>query len=798
MASYGLLTLRALRAFSFVLPVVACAPASAQAEPRFSFRIPAGPLAVALARLSAATTVDIGASGDLGRLTTRDVDGRLSISEALRRMLQGTGAHARRLPTGGWRIERVVAPPHRDIVRPLRAPPLSVASAPTADVVVLASKRATPLAHFPGSVTILDASGAGVDHDPVGSDALVARAAILSSTALGPGRNKLFIRGIADSAFTGVNQATTAQYLDDTRLTYHAADPNLILYDIRSVEVLEGPQGTLYGAGALGGVLRIVTEPPDLAEIAGSATVGGSLTMHGAPGADGAAMFNLPLVNDRLAVRAVGYGLSDGGYIDVPSDARRDINRVATIGGRIAARWRVGNGWTVDLRGVGQRIQGDDSQWADGAARPLTRDSAVPEPFLSKFLLGDLHIDRDLGATRLVSTISVSHQLVEESYHPAGVLGFEVDRYRQRSNTRLVAQETRFSDTAPDGSGWLLGFNLLSSRLAIGRELLAGNAPFVPGDLLIDRTTEITGFGQIAARLPLGLIATGGLRLSRTHLDHSSTARSLDDGSTESERLASAHAARGDTRLLPSASLSSSLSPTLFVFLRYGQAFRPGGLEFGNGVERPFGADRLASVEAGVRIGRMSGPVWLSMALAHTRWSDIQADEVSEAGLPITTNIGRATISTFELKGQWRPRRGVRVDATVFVNRSHLDEDRPPMGSRTDDLPNVAKLCASLGVAGAWAVGGRDRSVTVDAQLRYMGSSRLGVGPILSSRQGGYLDSEVFARWGDAARGVSVRATNVLDSGGNRFAFGSPFQLAIGQQTPQRPLTVRLGLDTRF
>jgi outer membrane receptor protein involved in Fe transport len=73
---------------------------------------------------------------------------------------------------------------------------------------------------------------------------------MLFSTQLGPGRNKLFIRGVADSSFTGPTQATVGQYLGDVRLNYNAPDPDLNLYDIARVEVVEGPQGTLYGAGS--------------------------------------------------------------------------------------------------------------------------------------------------------------------------------------------------------------------------------------------------------------------------------------------------------------------------------------------------------------------------------------------------------------------------------------------------------------------------------------------------------------------------------------------------------------------
>jgi len=85
---------------------------------------------------------------------------------------------------------------------------------------------------------------------------------MLASTNLGTGRNKIFIRGVADSSFNGPSQSIVGQYLGDVRLTFNAPDPDLELYDIARVEVLEGPQGTLYGAGSLGGVVRVCPARP--------------------------------------------------------------------------------------------------------------------------------------------------------------------------------------------------------------------------------------------------------------------------------------------------------------------------------------------------------------------------------------------------------------------------------------------------------------------------------------------------------------------------------------------------------
>src|SRR5205085_621294 len=85
----------------------------------------------------------------------------------------------------------------------------------------------------------------------------------LTVTNLGPGRNKLFVRGLSDGAASGHAQAMVGLYFDDMRLTYNAPDPDLRLVDIDRVELLRGPQGSLYGSGSLGGVLQVVSNRPN-------------------------------------------------------------------------------------------------------------------------------------------------------------------------------------------------------------------------------------------------------------------------------------------------------------------------------------------------------------------------------------------------------------------------------------------------------------------------------------------------------------------------------------------------------
>src|SRR5690606_37061274 len=219
----------------------------------------------------------------------RGVRGTMTPGEALARMLSGTRSRAVQLSATSWRIEAGL-PPARIARAEPRHRPLPVALPPAGDdaempIIVTASKIDQPSNDFAGTVDMLDGGDLRFGGER-GTDSIVSRLASVASTHLGPGRNKLFIRGIADSSFTGPTQATVGQYLGDLRLSYNAPDPDRRLQDINRVEVLEGSQGTLYGAGSLGGIIRLVPNDPDPRGFSLETTAGVSLTQHGDPGGD--------------------------------------------------------------------------------------------------------------------------------------------------------------------------------------------------------------------------------------------------------------------------------------------------------------------------------------------------------------------------------------------------------------------------------------------------------------------------------------------------------------------------------
>ena len=296
------------------------------------FDIKAGTLSDALVALGVQGSVSVGLSnGAVLHRPVPAVRGRLTVDAALRRLLAGSGLHAVRIDERSYTI--AADRPKSSLPQP--AEPIAIVPE-RADIVVTASKRDILLRDFPGTIAMLDATAAGLNGNArSGTQAIIDSIAGLSSTHLGPGRNKLIIRGVADSSFTGPTQAIVGQYLGDVRLSYNAPDPNLNLYDIASVEVLEGPQGTLYGAGSLGGIVRLIANAPDLSATAGSIALGLTLVEGGGPSNDQAAMINLPLRKGRIGLRGVAYRSVEGGYIHDIRRGLRHINRSDTEGGRL-------------------------------------------------------------------------------------------------------------------------------------------------------------------------------------------------------------------------------------------------------------------------------------------------------------------------------------------------------------------------------------------------------------------------------------------------------------------------------
>ncbi len=757
------------------------------AAPIGTLDVPAGPLFSAVTMLARSTGTSIGSREPaILRRAIPAVHMRGSTRQLINGLARIAGLRAQDFGGGRWILSQP-SPPH-----PVKPPPALETALTT--IIVEATKQGERFADLSADLVQISGADLAAYGETPNTRALSSRIPALGSTDWGSGRDKLFLRGIADSSFVGTSPALVGQYWDDQQLTFSAPDPDLRLYDVASVEVLEGPQGTLYGAGSLGGLIRVEPNPPSLSRASGGLGAGVAPTAHGGTGGDVEAMLNLPLVDDRLGLRFLGYDATEAGYIDDRYRGLANVNRTLTRGGRATLRWRVADGWTIDLAGIGQRIDNRDAPYADVGAAPLTRSSRVAQPSHNLILSGRIVVSGTIGGATLHSTTGVVGQSFGEQFEV--LQAFASLRYIADDQARLFSHETRLSGQSASRS-WLVGFVFLSGRNREKRFYGRGDDPS-PLATIDNHAREIVGYGELTQRILPGLSTMIGARLSSERLSATATDLASPFRSLLVTTPAPVQAANSQWRVLPSGALSYRPGGKITLFLRYGSGFRPGGLTAGNSVEQ-FRGDRVDSLEAGIRRGT-PGKDRLSFSLtaASTRWRHVQADLLDGRGLPYVDNIGNGVIDSLDgtLALRLGPGWQVGMSSLLTHNRLHPSVALAADGE-ADRLPNVVRDSASFTLDHAGTLAGRPWHVGLRAQ--YVGHSLFGVGPLLAVPQGGYTTLVMGTTLRLGRIDLQIDGTNLLDSRHNAFAVGTPFTVLVRQQiTPLRPRTLRFGIRYDF
>ncbi|MEO0698406.1 MAG: TonB-dependent receptor, partial [Pseudomonadota bacterium] len=623
--------------------LVTSAPAHAQApsEDPVAFDIPAGRLSSSVRSLARQAGISV-ASRDSGirRIQARSVRGALTPAEALRRLLRGTPYQAVSID-GGFRIEKRASPASAAKVSMTTAaqPKPSPPPTPPQPIIVEGTKRAFGASDYPGGVKVIQlddpvARSAGESLD----DALFDVPSV-GGTALGSGRNKIFLRGIADSSFNGPTQSTIGLYLGEQRLTFSAPNPDLRLYDVETIELLEGPQGTLYGAGTIAGLLRVNPRAPDPSRVASEGWMAGGFTREGGFNWDAGAVANLP-VADEAAVRIVGYGGEHSGYIDDPTLLREeDINSGSHYGGRAAVGVGVGRDWDVSFTVFGQHTEADDGQYIDGAFEGLERSERVAQPFRGRVYGGSVTARGVIGTLEVTSITGLVDNALRSVFDSSVLLNVglsdpapgsgpprrpgggggggggggetsspppEGERRAPRRQAfvedreiRLISHETRVSGGDLDKASWLVGVSALRNRDRL-RQIFVNldpdspdAPPFANQSYQLD---ELSVFGEGSYRIAKQWTLTGGARLLYTN---ASGERSF--GADTLIELA-----EDPVRLLPALALSWKPDGVWMAYVRAQQGFRSGGVTIerdpdNNPQTAIFDPDKVRSYETGVR-----------------------------------------------------------------------------------------------------------------------------------------------------------------------------------------------------
>lgn len=778
---------------SFLAALLSVSPSLA-AETGVS--VSAGPLATALADLSRQTGISVGGDQPLAGRQTAGATGTLTPEQALKRLLAGTGLGFRRVGPDAYRLEALPPP----TVRP---PADHGAAAAVAPIIVTATKRGADPVDLPvalGLLTAADLTRLGTS-DP---DAALPLLGGVGSTHLGPGRNKLAIRGLSDSAFTGQTQATVGLYLDNAKVNYNAPDPHLHLIDVDRVEVLRGPQGTLYGGGSIGGILRIVPAAPDLSERTAQARLSGSLTRGGAAGGEVEAVLNQPLLTDRLGLRLALYADREGGVIDTQG-GRRNIDRTDTQGGRLLLAFVPKEDWRLELGGTYQLIDTDDSHYIQGRRGCCTRAAQLPEPHDNDFDEAHVTLTGDLSFADLHSTTAfVRHEI--NSFYDAGaalpaLAGVPVQPalFQEAQLSRLWTHETRLTSKGDEDPvfSWLAGLYLSHQTAQSSRRLAKVSDP---GTNLWrrdrdDEVNEAAFFGEVAWRFQPDWTLTAGGRLF--HVAQEVEATALAPASS----IAEAEGYTRETDYTPKLALTWHPGEHTSFYAQMTEGYRPGGInieEAGSGTADDyrtarFHTDELWNYELGTRLSLWQGRLMLEGAIFHARWRNIQTDQLRADGLTVTTNAGDGSNTGIEISprlhlGPWR------LTATLILNDPELTRVDPDFTARIEGgLPGAAHSSgsASLSWQGAVADG---THLLAALDYTHTGRTHLTFGNELPQGPIDLVNGRVRLDWSDGwSMGLAV--DNMLNSNANQFAYGNPFTLPAGPQaTPVHPRRVTFSI----
>ena len=599
------------------------------------------------------------------------------------------------------------------------------------EIIVTATKREVNMQDLPQSIQAFTEE----EIDKLGFDNMaeyMKAIPSLSTVAPSPGRNEVVFRGVS----TGTDQwrvdSGSAVYLGDIPMTSatQAVDPRTV--DIRMIESLPGPQGTLFGSSSQSGALRIIPNSPDMSDSYGAVDVGATTMAEGGMGHVFEAWVNTPLVEDKLAVRAVLFDSRSAGFIDnvrgenvFTTDnngniVEEDFNTWEQSGGRLSALWNVSDDWNVELMYMNQ------SQTAKGDWKSDPNRDGVGELEIVRFhkdvreddwWLGAMTVTGDLGFAEFKSVTSVLDREIfyEFDSNPDGQIraqrvltpgeyiyynvfydtGFHPETSVNDQTAERVTQEFRLASTSDSRLQWMLGafyektedwwdyaFSDIEnlSETAFGQYWDLGN--YLPDTDIwykedYESTTEqIAVFGEVQFELTDAMSATVGARWFEYDRERYEK-KSWPEGW---EYDVDTYEGKDDDTLFKFA-LNYDLSDDNMVYFLFSEGFKLGGFNSNKSpssvLPATYGSDSLTNYEVGMKSRWLDNRLQLNAAYYTMEWENIQRgvtdpDDWTANG---TVNMGDADVSGFEATLSFYASERVKVDASLAFNDSELQDD---------------------------------------------------------------------------------------------------------------------------
>jgi len=604
------------------------------------------------------------------------------------------------------------------------------------EVVVTARKRDEKLLEVPAPVSAISAAALELTHAVRLEDYLTQVPGVAFDQARA-GQTKVSFRGIN----AGDGNATVVTYIDNIPLTPSGPNansgyitPDIDASDLAQVEVDRGPQGTLYGANAIGGVLKYVTIKPDPNNFNGRVEVSGESVTHGGMGGSVRGAVNLPLITDKLALRVSAFDRKDPGYIDDPFLKLKDVNDVHVSGGRAALLWNASDVFTVNMSGMVQltRTHGDDyvdydpltgrTLYGDLTHHRYLRD----EWFSSRNAVYNADLQWDLKWAKLLSSTSYSTLVnggdldVTNAYGPllSGLLGRPDTGFDNPLvvHANKITEELRLTSTGQNSLDWQVGAFYTRERTQYDQ---SANLFDIPTQAYVtdfgpmfqgyhhNRYAEYSAFGNIDYHFtPQFDVAVGGRYSKDDQKLHSFFQGAIFgptvDFASEDHEHATTWAVNPRYKL----------NEDQMIYARVATGYRPGGSGLlipqavAAGLSPTFKPDHLTSYETGWKASLFDRRVTVDVSLYYIHWTDVQ-EAITLGSFTFGGNGGEAHSQGVETSLTWEPMKGLNLTANVTYNTNRLDKDDsgdPDLSQAGNRLPGTAKISGNFSADYNWDI----------------------------------------------------------------------------------------------
>jgi outer membrane receptor protein involved in Fe transport len=598
------------------------------------------------------------------------------------------------------------------------------------EIIVTASKRAENIQDVAMSVQAIGAAELDLKNIK-GLDDIANLSPAVTLDAGGPGNSSFYIRGVSDGGFGNPSGAasTTSLYLDDQPLTTIGQTPDLHVFDIERVEILSGPQGTLYGSSSTSGNIKIITKKPDMAGIDYGYDVDLGVIRDGSNDQSFEAYMNMPL-GENAAVRLSAYDLKEGGWIDNKLTsktftnsgytidnsefAQDDYNELNKTGYRLRFASQIGE-HDLDLSILDQSSTFGGSWESDEAVGPRANSRFTDEYFNDDFSQTSLSLSGDINDNmEYIFTTSSFDRDVEytydyseyveyynydgptytcdyyDYYYYGTISGCQDPRmsYTQIDDHQRDSYELRVQSKGDSGFQWVLGaFSESSKRdyqiAYMWPGMNPGNLSFQPtngqwwnlDNIREEETEAIFGEGYLDLNDKTKL--TVGFR----SYEQDTTVNAKDgyfgvfDGVDKIFKS-------NDSGVVPKVNIAHNIDDDTMIYGTYSEGFRASGINRVRPAQTAFipetyKSDYLESLEFGFKSTMADGKLILNGAYFMMDWNDFQSTTYNLDFSPVAfvDNVGNAEIDGLELDATYKASDSLTLSAYLVSNDPSLSQD---------------------------------------------------------------------------------------------------------------------------